>query len=170
MSAHASDRRPEPSWPVPPTTLLGRQNEVAALCDLLSQNEARLVTVTGPGGVGNTRFALGVLAELARYGDGDARFVSVEHLRDPALLPGTVAAALGLREAGATPILDLVAGALTERAPLLVLDNLEWIAAGAAATIARPMALRHGQDERPDRRGALHQPRHRQDPRCQPAR
>ncbi|MDT7727555.1 MAG: hypothetical protein QOI21_4131, partial [Actinomycetota bacterium] len=85
------------------TSFVGRRREVTEAKRLLSAS--RLVTLTGPGGVGKTRLALKVAAEVRRaFGDGVA-LVELDQLRDPALVPHTVAKSLGLREqAGRPPV------------------------------------------------------------------
>jgi non-specific serine/threonine protein kinase len=105
----------------------------------------RLLTLTGPGGVGKSRLALE--AALAVAGDGapsgapfaeDVRLVELAPLADPALVPQTVAAALGVREGAGRPLTERVAGYLRPRAALLVLDNCEHLA-GACAELAQAL-------------------------------
>jgi transcriptional regulator with XRE-family HTH domain len=94
---------PPPALAGPLTPLVGREREAGAVARLLRQG-ARLVTLTGPGGVGKTRLALRVAEGLAdAFPDGVA-FVDLAPLNDPALVLPTVARALGLRdEPGAAP-------------------------------------------------------------------
>jgi predicted ATPase/transcriptional regulator with XRE-family HTH domain len=115
--------------PLPPTPLVGRERELARVCALLRQSEARLVTLTGPGGVGKSRLALAVAAELAAdFADGVA-WVELAPLRDPSLVADAVARALGVRESGDLPLAELLALAVAERQLLLVLDNCEHVLA-----------------------------------------
>ena len=123
--------------PTPPTGLIGRAREVAAVAHLLRAEAGewtggRLVTLVGPGGVGKTRLSLAV-AEAARegYADGVA-FVDLSALRDPALVASAVAGALGLRETGAQDARELLLAYLRDRELLVVLDNLEQIVEAAS--------------------------------------
>lgn len=130
--AEPEARRLSPT-PVSLPELIGRGDDLARICALLHQKETRLVTLTGPGGVGKTRLALAVAAELA----GDAQFahgISVVELalvHDPTLLASVLAAALNVKPAGGQPMVDTLKAALRPRAVLLVLDNFEQILSGA---------------------------------------
>ncbi len=138
---------PEPTVsPVPPstgsviacplpaamTTLIGREREQAAVADLLvKEGGSRLVTLTGPGGVGKTCLALTVAAALApAYPDGTA-FIDLSALRDPQLVAPMIGHTLGLREDGDRDMSDLLRASLHERRLLLVLDNFEQVVEGA---------------------------------------
>ncbi len=111
----------------PPTPLLGREHAVAAIVDLLEQGGMRLLTLTGPGGVGKTRLALAVAAHLGDlYADGVA-FVDLTALRDPGLVVSTMAKALGLREEGDQSTRSLVLTYVHARHMLMVLDNFEQV-------------------------------------------
>jgi predicted ATPase/DNA-binding SARP family transcriptional activator len=115
--------------PVPIDALVGRQRELAELERLLSH--ARLVTLTGPGGVGKTRLAQESARALsARFPDGVA-FVDLASLRDPADVLPTVARALSVEESGNRPVVELLAAAIQDRQLLLALDNLEQVIAAA---------------------------------------
>jgi predicted ATPase len=131
----ATVRPPLPELPIPLDRLVGREAEVAEVAALIADEATRLVTLTGPGGVGKTRLALAV-AEPARetFPDGVA-FVDLAPLRDPALVPEAVAAALGLNHRGAVPPLETLRRALPGKRMLLVLDNFEHLlAAGPVVT------------------------------------
>ena len=131
----AAPGTPAPGLPTPLTRLVGREDELAAVEKALAG--ARLLTLTGTGGVGKTRLSLAAAADLAgEYADG-AAFVELAPLADPDLLPQLVLAALGLREeTGQSPEATLVAH-LRGRHALVVLDNCEHLVAAAAALAER---------------------------------
>ena len=113
--------------PVPVGPLVGREDEVAAVGELLTAQGVRLVTLVGPGGVGKSRLAF----EVARVKESDfadgAVPVFLGPLRDPAVVPSTIAGALGLAEDPRRGALDVVEDALRDRSLLLVLDNVEHL-------------------------------------------
>ena len=119
--------------PVPPTGIVGRDAEVAAVAALLSRDGVHLVSLVGPGGIGKTRLALEV---AARAFPGSAWFVDLAPVGDPALVPGAIAAALGVRPEGSGPVLDLLADRLRDRPVLLLLDNFEQVLPAAADVAA----------------------------------
>jgi predicted ATPase len=123
------DRPATGRLPVPPTPLVGRRLESAAVVSLLS-SEARLVTLVGPGGTGKTRLALAVAEELAPVFAGGAVFVDLSGVFEADLFLPTVAGSLGVADTGAT-LLEALSDQLRDRALLLVLDNLEQIPAAA---------------------------------------
>ena len=113
------------------TDFVGRQDELTGIAALLA--ESRLVTIVGPGGVGKTRVALVAAAQAAAgYPDGPW-IVELSHLRDPALLPNTVASVLGLPEQDARSARDAVLEYLRERRLLLILDTCEHLLDACAA-------------------------------------
>jgi predicted ATPase/class 3 adenylate cyclase len=122
--------------PVQLTSFIGREREMGEVKDLLAQ--ARLLTLTGSGGCGKTRLALQVAADLLEdYPDG-VWLIELAVLTDPALVPATVATALGVHEEPGRPTLTTLAEALKSRTLLLVLDNCEHVV-GACAQLAETL-------------------------------
>ena len=113
--------------PVPPTTFLGRERELHELSALLAEDEVRLLTLTGVGGSGKTRLAVQAAAEAAElYPDG-IFWVGLAPLRDPALVPASIARSLGAK--------DGLAEYIGSRRLLLVLDNFEQLLAAAPEVV-----------------------------------
>jgi class 3 adenylate cyclase len=120
------DQQPN-NLPAQPTALIGREDELAALREMLVAPETRLVTLSGPGGTGKTRLALQAAAEsLDAFPDG-VWLVPLATVSDPALVPEAIATALGVREAPGEQVLTRLTEHLRSRHTLLVLDNLEQV-------------------------------------------
>ena len=112
--------------PTPPTPLVGRRLEVAAITALIRREDVRLVTLTGPGGAGKTRLSIAAAAELAPELRDGAVFVDLAAVNDPALLGSALAQALEVSETGEAAE-DVLAAGLRDRSMLLLLDNLEQL-------------------------------------------
>ena len=116
--------------PLQPTPFVGRADQVAWIVDLLSRDDVRLLTITGPGGVGKTRLALQCAAELLEVFRDGVWFVDLSALDDPTLVPSTIAAVLGVRGLGGD-LTQRLAGVLGDKRLLLVLDNFERVVEAA---------------------------------------
>ncbi|MDQ1006890.1 putative ATPase/DNA-binding CsgD family transcriptional regulator [Streptomyces sp. V4I23] len=125
-------------------SFVGRGRELSRLRALMKS--ARLLTLTGPGGVGKTRLALEFAGSMRGGADDRAQFVELESLHDGNQLPQSVATALGLGERGGRSGVDVLAHTLGERSMLLILDNCEHLAEPcaqlAAALLSRCPRLR----------------------------
>ncbi len=118
--------------PIQPTSFIGREKEVVAIQQKLLRKDVRLVTLTGPGGVGKTRLGLQVSAELSEHFVDGTWFVSMAPLIDPDLVIPAITQMLDVRETGERPLLDQLKAHLRERQVLLLLDNFEQVASAAA--------------------------------------
>ena len=129
--------------PTPTTPLVGRQVETRRLKAWLAETATRLVTLTGPGGVGKTRLALQAAAEsVADYPDG-VFFVPLGDVREAHRVGAAIALALDLTVAGGQAALDVVTAHLCQRRALLVLDNFEQVTA-AGPDVATLLAAAPG--------------------------
>ncbi len=121
--------------PVQLTPLIGREQEVATVQHLLRREDVRLLTLTGPGGIGKTRLGLQVAAELSnRFADG-VFFVNLAPISDATLVVPTIAQTLGIREMAGRPPLERLKEAAHKKQMLLLLDNFEQVV-NAASQVA----------------------------------
>jgi predicted ATPase/DNA-binding CsgD family transcriptional regulator len=128
---------PRPTAPVPAqlTSFIGRATEVAELAAAVTEH--RMVTATGPGGVGKTRLATAVAAELWQSRVDGVWFVDLATVSDPSLVPAAVAAALGIHDPRRRTIEDAVLARLAGSDALLVLDNCEHVSRAVAMFVER---------------------------------
>lgn len=126
---HSLDALPH-NLPIQLTSFVGRARELAEIKRLLPTT--RLLTLTGAGGAGKTRLALHVAAELLDTYDDGVWLIELAPLADPALVPQTVAAVLGVHEQPAQPILNSLIDYLRAKNLLLVLDNCEHLIVACA--------------------------------------
>src|SRR5512134_2754901 len=117
--------------PAPLTSLLGREREIKALSQLLRSPDVRLVTITGPGGVGKTSLALQVAYDLQDAFTDGVFFVSLAAISDSTLIIPTIAHTLGAVESPNRLLLDSLKEFLRERQVFLLLDNFEQIMSAA---------------------------------------
>ena len=120
------ENRPN-NLPLQPTPFVGREREVARVIHLLGCDDVRLVTLTGPAGVGKTRLALQAAAELLNAFPDGVFLVDLGVLTDSALVPSAIAAALDVREEGERSLAERLAEHLGGQSVLLVLDNVEHV-------------------------------------------
>jgi predicted ATPase len=122
-----------PALPVLPAPLVGREREVAAVVHLLLRAEPRLLTLTGPGGVGKTGLAIAAATAAADAFPAGIAFVPLAPLSDPGLVVPTTLAMLGVRESGDRPPQERLRAHLRDKRILLILDNFEHLPAAAPA-------------------------------------
>ena len=113
--------------PAAPTRLIGRDSDIAVVGAELRDEAVRLMTLTGPGGVGKTRLAMATASAAAPAFRDGVMVVELAGIADPALVLPAIARALDIRETIGRPVMEALAAALRERRLLLVLDNFEHV-------------------------------------------
>ena len=129
VEASPAPTRP-PAWiiPHPLTTILGREREESVGIHLLTRQQVRLLTITGPAGVGKTRLAL-LIAKTLQATIPEVAFISLVAVHDSTRVMSVIAQNLQLAESSVTPPLHVIIAALRERPCVLVLDNVEQVKA-----------------------------------------
>lgn len=135
----AQSRRRPANLPAPPTSLIGREQDVAALRRSLANKAIRLLTLVGPPGIGKTRLALQVAEESFEDFEDGVGFAALATIQDPALVVSAITQALEIKEARDRPPMERLKQALRDRHTLLVLDNFEQVL-GAATVVAELLA------------------------------
>lgn len=125
---------PRTNLPAQMSGLIGREDDLAAVCAMLGVG--RLVTMVGPGGVGKSRLALTAARALAKRFEAGCWLVDLGPVAEPAQTVSAVAAALRVEEAPGEPLLEALSATLYEGEVLLVLDNCEHLVAAAADVAA----------------------------------
>jgi predicted ATPase/class 3 adenylate cyclase len=129
------DTRPN-NLPLQPTPFIGREKALAVVAELISRQNVRLLTLAGPGGVGKSRIALQVAAEVIdSFADG-VFFVDLAATTDPSVVISDIARTMGAKEAGDQSLSDVLKRYLQDKQMLLLLDNFEQVT-GAAPVITR---------------------------------
>jgi predicted ATPase/transcriptional regulator with XRE-family HTH domain len=119
------------SLPVPLTALVGREADLEALGSWIDDPNARLITLTGPGGVGKSHLAINVARAVAEAGRTYVAFVALAAIRDPGLVAGAIAEALGLADNSTSELARRARIACDGRRTLLLLDNFEQVLSAA---------------------------------------
>jgi predicted ATPase len=129
--------------PVSRTGFVGREKEAEAAKELLMRADVRLVTVTGPGGIGKTRLAVEVAGGLSELFPGGIHYVSLSAVSDPGLIASVIVQTLGIREAGGQSPIEILKRSFQDSlsAPMLfLLDNFEHLVQ-AAPMVAELLAM-----------------------------
>ncbi len=122
--------------PEPITSFVGRANEIVTLCGLVLGNEQRLITITGPGGVGKSRFALETARRVVDGFEDGAYVVPLAGITDLQLVALAIVNAVGARERADRSLIELLQRTLKNRSALIVLDNCEHLLESVAQVAA----------------------------------
>src|SRR5580704_14575209 len=144
--------------PVQRTVFVGREKEIASAKELLLSKDVRLLTITGPGGIGKTRLGLEIASALQEYFPGGVHFVPLSPLRDPGLIAALIVQTLGIRETGGQSSLEQLKRHLQDSAHepvLFLLDNFEHLIQ-AAPLVADLLAMAPNLKVLVTSRAALH--------------
>ncbi|MGH2805722.1 MAG: DUF4062 domain-containing protein [Actinomycetota bacterium] len=113
--------------PVPVNVFVGRDKELNHLYRMMHEEDARLISVVGPGGIGKTRLALEFARSVQHLFDDGAFLITLQTLQDPALVGAAIARTLRIQEIPGTTIEEVLADELSEKSMVLVIDNFEQV-------------------------------------------
>jgi len=121
-----------PSLPLPATPFIGREDEISEVFGILDNPACRLLTLTGPGGIGKTRLALQIASQIKVLSGKEAAFVPLVDLSTPQDIPRAVVSALGFTLFGPQKPIEQLCDFLREKQLVLVLDNFEHLIEGSS--------------------------------------
>jgi predicted ATPase/transcriptional regulator with XRE-family HTH domain len=122
--------------PAPPSSLIGRGQEIALVREYLSKDDIRLVTLIGPPGIGKTRLSVESARQLLANFSHGVFFVTLAPLDDPALIPSAIVQALGYVEMKDQPAVEQLKDGIGDKQMLIVLDNCEHLIEGTATLVS----------------------------------
>lgn len=123
--------------PIPATAFLGRERELREVVELVDRDDARLVTLTGPGGAGKTRLTLQAAAEASEGFPDGVHWIPLAPLRDETAVGATFAQALEVRDQPGKEIEASIVSAFSTKRALIVVDNCEHLVAGVAGLVVQ---------------------------------
>lgn len=127
MRHAATESKPLHNLPAQAAALIGREREITEVCSRIEQSAVRLLTLTGPGGIGKTRLSLAVAAEVVPSFPDGVFFVSLAAVVDPLLVPATIAQALGVQERAGMRLVEGIKTYVRDKKLLLIMDNFEHV-------------------------------------------